>query len=373
MPIKRLTECMLPVTVVFACAGAASAAITDDLIRHYKLDEGSGSIAAFDATGSPDSDLTQNVNFVAPDTFPVPSLPTPGVTGQIGGAWDFERDTAFGVGQFLDEANAIWGGLVDVAASVWVKPESLNALGSNEYTIISEDSGTTGSESKDAVLSVTDQGAVIWRLELGEPTWSTVTSADGVITNTAWNHIAVVRENDTASIYVNGAFSASAVVPLLTIDSVNDLMLGAKEDASFDPVTNPQDSWDGLIDDAGFWERALSSAEVNAIYEAGLLGNDLSTVTVVSLTGDLDGSGFVGIDDLNIVLGAWNQSVPPGNALADPSGDGFVGIDDLNIVLGNWNAGIPPAASVPEPATLGLITLGGLALFCRRRVIPKSI
>ena len=86
------------------------------------------------------------------------------------------------------------------------------------------------------------------------------------------------------------------------------------------------------------------------------------------LQGDLNGDGFVGIDDLNIVLGAWNQNVPPGNPLADPSGDGFVGIDDLNEVLGNWNAGTPPAPSaVPEPASLTLLTIAAVSAMGRRR------
>jgi len=92
-------------------------------------------------------------------------------------------------------------------------------------------------------------------------------------------------------------------------------------------------------------------------------------VFTYGLRGDLDGDGFVGINDLNIVLGVWNQNVPPGNPLADPSGDGFVGIDDLNTVLGNWNAGTPPVAvgpSVPEPASGLLMLVSGLCLGSRR-------
>jgi len=88
------------------------------------------------------------------------------------------------------------------------------------------------------------------------------------------------------------------------------------------------------------------------------------------LVGDLDGDGFVGITDLNIVLAAWNQNVAPGDSLADPSGDGFVGIEDLNVVLGNWNAGTQPPAgttdNVPEPMTFMLLCVGGLALLHRR-------
>lgn len=90
---------------------------------------------------------------------------------------------------------------------------------------------------------------------------------------------------------------------------------------------------------------------------------------VVPLVGDLDGDGFVGIGDLNVVLGSWNLSLPQADPRADPSGDNFVGIADLGFVLGNWNAGVPPTAeaAVPEPASLVVLGLGGVSLARRGR------
>ncbi len=92
----------------------------------------------------------------------------------------------------------------------------------------------------------------------------------------------------------------------------------------------------------------------------------LYNINVEPLVGDLDEDGFVGLDDLDIVLENWNQSVPPADAAADPSGDGFVGLDDLDIVLGNWNAGTPSSAAVPEPVTFVLLALGGTAVLAKR-------
>ncbi len=93
---------------------------------------------------------------------------------------------------------------------------------------------------------------------------------------------------------------------------------------------------------------------------------------LLAIEGDLSGDGFVGIDDLGIVLGSWNQNVPPADPLADPSGDGFVGIDDLNLVLANWNTGTPPGVTpasedVPEPAGFAVLLLVGLPVLARRR------
>lgn len=99
-------------------------------------------------------------------------------------------------------------------------------------------------------------------------------------------------------------------------------------------------------------------------------GDVLVSLIQSTLIGDLDGDGFVGITDLNLILSGWNQNVPPANANADPSGDGFIGIEDLNVVLGNWNAGTAPPADavIPEPGSVLIMTLGSTILMRRYKI-----
>lgn len=93
----------------------------------------------------------------------------------------------------------------------------------------------------------------------------------------------------------------------------------------------------------------------------------------VQLAGDLNGDGFVGIEDLNSVLPAWNQQVLPGSWMhGDLTGDGFVGIEDLNAVLANWNTGsLPPLALtyIPEPGTACLLGIGGISLLRYKKCV----
>ena len=164
------------------------------------------------------------------------------------------------------------------------------------------------------------------------------------------------------------------------VDVFGDVVIDGTLDASifggYVPVIG--DTFDVLVAD-GSVSGSFSSVNLPAGPGAGFgvfVGSNFVRVTVGLIQGDLNFDGFVGIDDLNIVLGNWNQNVTPGDeSMGDPSGDGFVGIDDLNDVLGNWNGGTPfPAtptppvvsASVPEPATFGLMVLS-LTIAARRR------
>jgi hypothetical protein len=120
----------------------------------------------------------------------------------------------------------------------------------------------------------------------------------------------------------------------------------------------------------GTFDAVLGTPGAGLMYDVIYNANNVTLSVVTStLIGDLDGDGFVGITDLNLVLSNWNQTVPPANPLADPSGDNFVGIADLNTVLGNWNAGTPPQSdnlAIPEPTALLIWLAAGGAMMRRR-------
>lgn len=126
----------------------------------------------------------------------------------------------------------------------------------------------------------------------------------------------------------------------------------------------------GIFDASGLLGYRPGSVLLTSVMGSGGAGAQLAVMISPDsgLIADLDGDGFVGIADLNLILGSWNQAVPPGNPLADPSGDGFVGIEDLNVVLSDWNTGTPPTAhAVPEPGALSVWLFIVLLGYARRR------
>ena len=140
-------------------------------------------------------------------------------------------------------------------------------------------------------------------------------------------------------------------------------------DVTFDgeTVVSPGESWELYISDPitatdEIMELLFYDAGDVSYYQVSFL-DDVQIFRINAsapiLPGDLDGNGFVGSSDLDIVRANWGQSVTPGDfAAGDPSGDGLVGSADLDVVRANWGQTAPSAVPEPSLAMLFLTALG---------------
>lgn len=85
------------------------------------------------------------------------------------------------------------------------------------------------------------------------------------------------------------------------------------------------------------------SASANGLDNVRILTEASLQFVELSLLGDLNGDGFVGIEDLDILLANWGQAVPVGLGIfGDANGDGVVNTADLQIVISQWGMGTRP-------------------------------
>ncbi len=232
-----------------------------------------------------------------------------------------------------------------------------------------------------------DEGTITWNTTPGltpNPTYDPVLTTDGQVDTLRWTELGYWTPMGPGSGGTTTEFSTTYLSTENPAGWTDDEAAFADEYGEVDPNFNSnlvsflQADTDGQVSLLFMISERLGPANGGSVgirtKEWVLANSGLTTPSIVmefadgSLEGDLNGDGFVGLDDLDIVLGAWNQNVPPADPAADPSGDGFVGLDDLDVVLNNWNAGTPPVTStVPEPTGITLLGLGGLVMFIRQR------
>ncbi|MCH7799853.1 MAG: hypothetical protein IID28_15635, partial [Planctomycetes bacterium] len=76
---------------------------------------------------------------------------------------------------------------------------------------------------------------------------------------------------------------------------------------------------------------------IGDVQELGIGQGFFNFTFEISIIGDLDGDGAVGILDFLALLAAWGPCpAPPADCPADLDGDGVAGINDLLALLANW-------------------------------------
>lgn len=212
-------------------------ALTDNLISYYKLDEASGSV--LDAHGS-----NNGTNTGA----------TPGATGKIGSAYDFDDNSADRV-----DCNFVPSGS-NYSWQAWVYPTASTA--SRAWRILDSTANNQGSY----IIYNTYNGGII---QFNKGTGATLQYARSTYKLSdhvnEWTHIICVWDGtDPPNIYVNGSDDPLSA-ETFTTDAVSwgaqELIIGNR--SGYDR------GFEGVIDEVGIWARALTSGEVVQLYNDG--------------------------------------------------------------------------------------------------------
>jgi len=232
----RRIKFLIPLFLIL-WSGSAFAALTDNLISYWKLDEASGN--ALDVHGS--NELTQNGTVGS-------------ATGKVSNARDFSENNYF---TRADNASLSTGD-IDFSLAAWIK---FDALAGGDMTVFTKDSGPAA----EYYLQLEGSTNRFKWYVYGATGYGSATSVQadtfGNVSTGVWYHvvcwhdsvgnqigISVNRSTDTASHSAGG------------IDGGDTFHLGA------DPYAQEVD---GLIDEVGFWKKVLTANEREDLYNDG--------------------------------------------------------------------------------------------------------
>jgi alkaline phosphatase D len=168
--------------------------------------------------------------------------------------------------------------------SLWCKPASLPAHGSNDRHFLMESTlgGTANGDAGYAISAGLRAGATEDKVNLElftntlQPAGPASTASptplaqggfscllDRSLFTAQWAHVALTFDSIYLRLYVNGTEVAAHQLPVPgPIAETGGFVIGGHRDGS-------GRNYDGLLDEVALWSRALSAAEINSLYHGG--------------------------------------------------------------------------------------------------------
>ena len=226
---------------------SSDASLSTGLVSYWPLDEVSGTRE--DAKGG--NDLTDN-NMV------------PSTIGMQGNSASFTPEN----NTFLSISDDVQSGLepANISLAVWMKSN----LGSADF--IDEVLISKGASPGDYRLSL-ENGRALFFYVNGIPVASSYTLyADAIVTpyinnldDGNWHHVIATYDGNVSKIYVDGSISAYRTIGAQVVGNTVSLTVGKLINGD----GNDYGYFDGLIDEVGLWNRALTAEEVTKLYNDG--------------------------------------------------------------------------------------------------------
>ena len=216
-----------------------------------------------------------------------------------------------------------------ITLDAWVYPTG--KAGTNRH-IISKDNEL---RTREYILGATFYDTFNANIWLTDGTYVQALGTTPIQLNT-WYHVAMTHDGTKLDLYVNGVLEATADAVGNRLITVNPVGIGGNSAPVF---------FQGIIDEAQIFNRALSDAEILAIYQAGADGQCKPDIFVASINPfyTVSGHGFristsiviqdvngVGINDATVQLGVI---LPSGSALTFPLKTDATGQADVSFTV----------------------------------------
>jgi hypothetical protein len=163
------------------------------------------------------------------------------------------------------------------SAEVWVQPSALLPAGSGTDIIALSSMGEgVGGPIGWCVLFQDDQ---LWSLVLEGDNWNSagITDTNDIILASNWYHLVVTYDGSVFNLYVNGLLRATQSWSPFVQNYNGPTVFGWLSNKDYDPFA-------GAIDNAAFYNKALTAAQVQAHYNATVQLNIAQVGTNVVLT-----------------------------------------------------------------------------------------
>lgn len=197
------------------------------LIHYYKLE--SSSVDSVGANNGTDTTITYSA-----------------ANGKV------NNGAGFGGASFIDIGNFALGS-GDFTIAFWFKTTNVATF----QMLIGKD--VSGTREYGIAISSGTSGRVMWNDYISS---QNVTSTIGSSNNT-WEHICFTRISNTLTVYNNASSGGSVFNDKNYSNTTKSIQFGAREFVGFRQFLT------GAMDEIGFWNRGLSSAEVTSLYNGG--------------------------------------------------------------------------------------------------------
>jgi len=226
--------------------------MSDGLVGYWSFDVGKGDTTAYDLSGNKNHGTLTNMD--------VDQDWVDGNTG-LGQALDFDNSNDYvevGDQAILDFADG-----EDFTLSIWANRRSFNGT---DNLISKRNSFNAGSRGYATIIQAVEDTVFFEVSDVPDADEYSLESAT-TITSSGWNHIVIVWDDDSETdtkIYINGVEDSvtrtGTFANIASIESTEAFRIGVTRVSA---ILNP---FDGQLDEARIYRRALSSQEVTRLY-----------------------------------------------------------------------------------------------------------